>query len=383
MQSPFLHHDEPLILDRYPLAQVNRSLQAWDAADELIIKHLRENDVLNDGSKIAVFNDSFGALALNLYEYNVQLCNDSYISHMGIKHNMQNNFIPMENVVLTESTAQLESPVDIVLLKLPKSNAFLEYQLQQIRKIATEATLIIASARAKDIHTSTLKLFEKHLGETKTSLAVKKARLIFSKLDPSKATSPNEYKTWTLDGKRFGVPDFLIRNMANVFSRDSLDIGGGFLMEHLPKVNRDSVVADLGCGNGVVGLTMLAKNPSIEMQFYDESYMAIKSCQKNIETNLPEQLSDCQFRVNDCLTDVDDESFDLVLCNPPFHQQQAVTDHIAWQMFKQSYKTLKNGGELRIIGNRQLAYHVKLQRLFGNCKTIASNKKFVILSAKK
>ena len=53
----------------------------------------------------------------------------------------------------------------------------------------------------------------------------------------------------------------------------------------------------------------------------------------------------------------------------------------AWQMFKDSLRVLKTGAELRIVGNRQLAYHVKLKRLFGNCETIASNKKFVILSA--
>ena len=32
-----------------------------------------------------------------------------------------------------------------------------------------------------------------------------------------------------------------------------------------------------------------------------------------------------------------------------------VADHIAWQMFKQAKDTLKEGGELRIIGNRHLA----------------------------
>jgi len=50
-------------------------------------------------------------------------------------------------------------------------------------------------------------------------------------------------------------------------------------------------------------------------------------------------------------------------------------------MFKDSHRVLKKGGELRIIGNQQLAYHIKLQRLFGNEKLIASNNKFVTQSA--
>jgi 16S rRNA G1207 methylase RsmC len=87
--------------------------------------------------------------------------------------------------------------------------------------------------------------------------------------------------------------------------------------------------------------------------------------------------------VNDCLTNIDSHSADLVLCNPPFHQQTATTDHIAWQMFKDSFRVLKKGAELRIIGNRQLGYHIKLKRIFGNCTQISSSNKFVVLSAKK
>ncbi len=72
-----------------------------------------------------------------------------------------------------------------------------------------------------------------------------------------------------------------------------------------------------------------------------------------------------------------------MLCNPPFHQQNAVTDHIAWQMFNDAKKVLRPGGELRIVGNRHLDYHEKLKRLFGGSKLLGSNKKFVVLSAKK
>ena len=128
---------------------------------------------------------------------------------------------------------------------------------------------------------------------------------------------------------------------------------------------------------------VLAQQPLAQVQFIDESYMAIASAQTNITNNLPEQLNQCQFHVNDCLTDVPSNSVDLILCNPPFHQHTATTDHIAWQMFKDSFRVLKKGAELRIIGNRQLGYHIKLKRIFGNCTQISSSNKFVVLSAKK
>jgi 16S rRNA G1207 methylase RsmC len=52
-------------------------------------------------------------------------------------------------------------------------------------------------------------------------------------------------------------------------------------------------------------------------------------------------------------------------------------------MFQHSKQQLNRGGELWVVGNRHLSYHIKLKRLFGNVRTIASNKKFVVLAAKK
>ena len=166
-----------------------------------------------------------------------------------------------------------------------------------------------------------------------------------------------------------------------MYSREKLDIGARYFIENLPNVEKNSRVIDLGCGNGVIGLSILAQQSSAQIQFFDESYMAITCAEINIKKNFPDLAAQCQFNLNDCLTNVESNSVDLILCNPPFHQQTATTDHIAWQMFKDSHRVLKKGGELRIIGNRQLAYHIKLKRIFGNEKLIASNDKFVTQSA--
>jgi 23S rRNA (guanine1835-N2)-methyltransferase len=81
------------------------------------------------------------------------------------------------------------------------------------------------------------------------------------------------------------------------------------------------------------------------------------------------------------LKDFEPASADLILCNPPFHQQNTVGDQIANSMFKESRKVLRKGGELWVIGNRHLNYHVNLNRLFGAHSVVASNAKFVILKA--
>ncbi len=52
-------------------------------------------------------------------------------------------------------------------------------------------------------------------------------------------------------------------------------------------------------------------------------------------------------------------------------------------MFHHARRCLKINGELYIVANRHLDYFHKLKKIFGNCATIATNNKFVILKAVK
>ncbi|MGJ8694095.1 MAG: methyltransferase [Thalassotalea sp.] len=376
MLSPFFANDKNLHLERFPQVQVNRSLQAWDATDEYIVAHIEETELLKPNSKILIVNDNFGALTINFLQHQVFAVSDSYLAHQGIKHNIDLNFLDADNVQLLSSLDELPSDIDLIIYRIPKSKSLLIEQLLTLKAKYTAGTAFIAGAKVKDIHSSTLKVFEKYLGSTKTSLAVKKSRLVFSQLDNTENLTSPFPTVWPLENT-----DFAISNHANVFAREKLDLGARFFLAHLPSIKGVQAVIDLGCGNGVVGLNILAKAPEAKLQFIDESYMSVASAQQNIENNLPDLAKQCTWQVDDCLTNSPPASADVILCNPPFHQQQATTDHIAWQMFNDSYRVLKKGGELHIIGNRNLAYHIKLKRIFGNAKTIASNQKFVVLSA--
>jgi 16S rRNA G1207 methylase RsmC len=389
MISPFIVNDKNLFLSRFPAGQVNRSLQAWDSADEYVINYLKDRALINVNAKVLIFNDAFGALTTSFCHSSnenptVFCVNDSFISQQGIQQNIEQNSLHDDKISLLGSLDELPNAIDIVLYKIPKSKSLLIEQLIQIKDSVHENSIFIAADRAKEIHSSTLKIFEKYLGTTKTSLAVKKARLVFCQLD-NKQLHKSPYPTvWPLTHKVFGdypQRQFDISNHANVYAREKLDIGARYFMANLPDVSANTSVIDLGCGNGVIGLSILANQPQANVQFIDESIMAIASASTNVKNNLPEVLERCKFTLNDALTNIESNSVDLILCNPPFHQNTATTDHIAWQMFKDSHRALKKGGELRIIGNQKLAYHIKLKRLFGNETLIASNDKFVTQSA--
>ncbi|ELN9577963.1 MULTISPECIES: 23S rRNA (guanine(1835)-N(2))-methyltransferase RlmG [Enterobacter] len=363
-----------LNLKRFPETDDVNPLQAWEAADEYLLQQLDETEIRGP---VLILNDAFGALGCALAEHTPYSIGDSYLSELATRENLRHNDIDESSVKFLDSTADYPQAPGVVLIKVPKTMALLEQQLRALRKVVTPETRIIAGAKARDIHTSTLELFEKVLGPTTTTLAWKKARLINCTFAaPGLADAPDTL-SWKLEGT-----DWTIHNHANVFSRTGLDIGARFFMEHLPE-NLEGEIVDLGCGNGVIGLTLLAKNPEASVVFSDESPMAVASSRLNVETNMPEALDRCEFMINNALSGVEPFRFNAVFCNPPFHQKHALTDNVAWEMFHHARRCLKINGELYIVANRHLDYFHKLKKIFGNCVTIATNNKFVVLKAVK
>ncbi|WP_305417254.1 methyltransferase [Photobacterium leiognathi] len=374
MKPELTLHQRTLTLKRFPVRK-NETLQAWDAADEYLINHCQEME-LDPERPILIMNDSFGALGCWFAnQAPVTSVTDSFIAKQACQENLERNQLPPISII--DCLAKLPQNPQLVLLKQPKNNRLLNWQLQQLCHLLPADCMVIAAGKVKEIHTSTLKLFEKFLGETKTSLAVKKARLIFCKVNPSLAKPLPRPTQWDVPEHKL-----TITNHANVFSSDSLDIGGRLLLDFIPQDKKYQDIIDLGCGNGVIGIKASQLNPQAKVTCVDESFMAAASCRENANINLenPEKLAVVNAN---CLDNFEPDSADLVLCNPPFHQQNTVTDHIAWQMFCDAQRTLRKGGEMIVIGNRQLGYHEKLKRVFSNVKLIGQNNKFVVLQSTK
>jgi len=365
-------NDQEILLNRFPKSN-DKNLQAWDSADEYILHHVHSLDL--SSAKIMIINDSFGTLACALSQHELYWQSDSYIAKCAVEQNLEENQLTPNIEFLDSLTTPTITP-DVVLIKLPKSNALLAKQLQQISDVIDSNTIVIGFAKVKDVHNSGIKLFEQYIGTTTTSLAKKKSRLIFSTKDEKHVTPAKEHLiSWPLPNT-----DITIYNHAGVFANNQLDIGAQLMIDNIPSDLGDGYIIDLGCGNGVLGLTAALKNPNATVRFTDESYMSVASARLNCEKGFESQER-FEYDWHDCLSNYEYDQADLIVCNPPFHQGKTVTDHIAWQMFHDAYRTLKHGGKLRIVGNRHLGYHIKLQRIFDNCTTIASNSKFVILEA--
>ncbi|MFD5074996.1 methyltransferase [Streptomyces sp. NPDC058371] len=364
-------------LARFPEDTRDR-LRAWDASDAYLLRHLAAGDTPLNGT-VVVVGDRWGSLVTALSAHRPVGITDSFLAREATRANLRRNGVDASTLRLLTTQDPPPDRIDVLLVRVPKSLALLEDQLHRLAPAVHEGTLVVGTGMVKEIHTSTLKLFERILGPTRTSLAEQKARLIFCSPDPrhSRGTNP-----WP---HRYELPDDIgplsgrtVVNHAGVFCADRLDIGTRFLLRHLPDSRDAERIVDLGCGNGVVGTAAALTAPEAEVLFVDESYQAVASAEETYRANAK---GTARFLVGDGLSGVPESSVDVVLNNPPFHSHQATTDATAWRMFEGARRALRPGGELWVIGNRHLGYHLKLRRLFGNSELVASDAKFVILRA--
>lgn len=370
-ESPFAQLD----LVRQPPRR-DDPLQAFDAADEYLLDYLHETG-LGPAARVLVLNDAFGALACSLAgRTHVTSSGDSHLAALALTDNLHRNGCSTESVRFVPSTEALVGPFDVVLIRIPKTLALLEEQLIGLHGLLAPGARIVAGAMVKHLPRAAGDLLERYLGDVTASLAVKKARLLHVAVTAKpQATSP--YPThYRLDN-----PSLTLVNHANVFCREGLDIGTRAFLPYLPTNLGQARVADLGCGNGVLAIASALANPEATYTLVDESYMAIQSARENWRSALGDRP--VTLTAADGLASQPADSLDVVLCNPPFHQQQVVGDFLAWRMFQQARAALVPGGALYLVGNRHLGYHAKLKRLFRGVEQVAATPKFVVLKARK
>ncbi|MEU7689158.1 methyltransferase [Microbispora hainanensis] len=376
-------------------------LRAWDAADAYLLRHLdeREGGPVDLSGSLVVVGDRWGALSTALATalatslatalaaqrpvHRPTQISDSFLGQQATRANLERNGLGADAVRLRTTRDAPPDRIDVLLVRVPKSLALLEDQLHRLAPHVHEDTVVVGAGMVTEIHTSTLKLFERVLGPTRTSLAVRKARLIFCSPDPGLSRGANPWpRSYALPADIGVLSGLTVVNHAGVFSAERLDAGTRLLLSALPARTGPEHVVDLGCGNGVIGLAAALSNREAEVTFIDESYQALASAEATFRANAPDDAA-ARFEAADGLAGFPPGTADLVLNNPPFHTHRGRTDATAWRMFNGSRAALRRGGELWVVGNRHLGYHVKLRRLFGNCAVVASDPKFVVLRAVK
>jgi 16S rRNA (guanine1207-N2)-methyltransferase len=346
---------------------------AWDAADEYLLDYCAAELEL-PGKSVLIADDTFGALGSALSAQSVEAIHYSANAVASLTGNLGRNGLP-EVEPLDWMHIPLERRYDLVLMRIPKSIDLLRDHCQRLRPHMNPGAVLVGGAMEKYLSKGMLEALTASFGPTHTTLGRRKARLTVSRFDPSISAQPVPVTRY-----RAEPFDISVCSYAGVFSASQLDIGTRFFLQQFDAIPLASSrhIADLACGTGVLGIAAAKVNPRATVSFYDDSSVAIQSARESVEENFSKRER-FRFHHQDGLMGCPPHTLDLVLCNPPFHAGQQQDTGIAERLFGQAREGLKPGGELWVVGNRHLGYHVKLKKTFSSVEVIGANPKFVVL----
>lgn len=360
------------------------SLRAWSAADELLLQDSCSRLEAAPNSRVLVVDDQYGALTLGLARFAPDVVADSAQLSSALALNASHNpgVAPPAQV-----HSWLQPPAgayDLILLKIPREADYLAWLLRWANGVLKPGGVILAGGMIKHLPDRSVDVFATAVEVQNVSRAVKKARMITCGPGQAKLDNwPGAWKGYELGkGSELESGGIRVSAMPAVFAREKLDIGTRLMLPHL-KPTLESCrpgarVLDLACGNGVLGLNALATKPDIEITFSDVSSQAVLSARRNVEAAFPDART--LFMHTDGITG-DNEPFERILLNPPFHEGGVVGDHIALRLFEQASQNMAETGRLLMVGNRHLGYHRSLRRFFSHVRQLDANPKFVVFEA--
>jgi 16S rRNA (guanine1207-N2)-methyltransferase len=390
------------------------SLQAWDAADELLLQqatHWVENEWLADKQpagkqhpRVLVVDDNFGALTLGLWRLQPVTLADSAALGSVLAHNLALNPPLQSNLsdqssplswrddpILAPETAthspqsanRLNGLFDLVVMRIPRYGDYLGWLLRRINALLADDGMLLAGGMIKHLPDRSVDVFAQAVVTEKVCPARKKARVVRCRKGSAELTNwTPAWLGYSLAAGAETAQTLSVAALPAVFARDKLDIGTRVLLPHVMQaaaaLGPGARVLDLACGNGVLGLAALAANSHLELTFSDVSSQAVISAVANAAREFPR--STFSFCHADGIS-ADEGEFDLILLNPPFHQGGVVGDHIALALFAAARHHLRPGGRLLLVGNRHLGYHRSLGRFFTQVRQLDATPKFVVLEA--
>ena len=181
-------------------------------------------------------------------------------------------------------------------------------------------------------------------------------------LNSSQHTSPEGYNT-----------------RPGMFSADHIDPGSALLVSHFDKRIAGNV-ADIGAGWGYLSHQLLLHAGKIaHLDLYESDWHALEAAKANV-------VSD-EARIGLYWTDVVEEkierSYDWIIMNPPFHSGRKAEPQFGQKFLESASQSLRKGGHLLMVANRNLPYENTIERLFTRHTKLVETSAYKIIEAVK
>ena len=187
-----------------------------------------------------------------------------------------------------------------------------------------------------------------------------------------------ESKPRNVDYSINGV-DFSLISDNGVFSKNEIDKGSELLIKTLLPINLGTNLIDLGCGIGVIGLTLAYFHPSLNVLLIDVNTRALSLCSANAKSlKLSHRVTILQ---SDIYSKVEGK-FDSIVSNPPIRAGKKVT----YEIYRGALTHLIDGGSLYIVIRRKQGAESAfkyLETIFENVSVLHKEKGYWIIKATK
>lgn len=169
---------------------------------------------------------------------------------------------------------------------------------------------------------------------------------------------------------------------AGVFSKGKIDFGSDLLVKTFLKTyppGPTKNIIDVGCGYGPIGLMIAKVSPHHEVTMVDVNQRALNLSRKNKKRN---RIENVEVKESDGLSQVEDNTYDFVLTNPPIRAGKEVVHRI----LEDAYVKLKLDGELFVVIQKKQGMpsaKKKMQDTFDNVEVLEKSKGYYILRSVK
>ena len=202
--------------------------------------------------------------------------------------------------------------------------------------------------------------------------------VLFCATDPLKGNpffEPDYVTNWDLAAKDNGS-GLIIHSLPGVFAHGHLDPGSAMLLEAIGQPRPGNRVLDFGCGCGLLGATLLKREPTLKLTLLDSDAMALRAAELTLAGN---QL-DAQLLPSNGFDQVG-EVFDLIVSNPPFHQGVRSDSTLVPRLFERLSGQLTKNGRLILVANRHLPYHAWLKSRFRHSTILQADNRYQVIEA--
>jgi 16S rRNA (guanine1207-N2)-methyltransferase len=145
------------------------------------------------------------------------------------------------------------------------------------------------------------------------------------------------------------------------------------LLDTLPSTGAGTRVLDFGCGTGIIGATVLLRNPGTQVELLDSDILSLIAAWENV----PE----ASLSLGSGLAAAEGGPYDLIVSNPPFHEGKSEDLEVIHELITDAPDYLTKKGSLLMVVQRRLPLQRPLEAAFTRAEIVTEDATYRVWQA--